>query len=153
MQRHSGNADTLLLHLFKQLRRKMQAGRRRGGGAPVLGIDRLIAFVFAQRLMNVGRQGHLPDFVEHLEEIALTLEADQAQAALQRIEHLARQALPKGEHRAGPRLFPGVHHGLPQAKPALAQQQKFHFGRPALPASEQARRDDARIVEHQQVPR
>ena len=48
MQRNSCNVYAFSLNLFEQFRRKMQAGRRRGRGAGVGRIDRLIAVLISR---------------------------------------------------------------------------------------------------------
>jgi len=59
-----GQLNALTLQLLQQARCEMQTRCRRGGGAWFTGIDGLIAFGVFERLMNIGRQGDIPDLRE-----------------------------------------------------------------------------------------
>ena len=91
VQQHGHDVDALPLDFFEQFRRKVQAGRRRGSAAVHLGIDGLVARLIFQFFVDIRRQGHLAEAVEHILEHALIEEAHGAPAVF--AQHGKRAAL------------------------------------------------------------
>ena len=152
MQQHRHDLHALGAHALQQLGRKVQAGRRRGGAAVYLGIDRLIAGLVLQLLVDVRRQRHLAQAVEHILKHALILKAHGAPAVLSHRQHLGPQlALAEHEARAGLGLFAGLEDDLPVGEVQPAQQQELNRPAGTLLHAVQACRDDAGLVDDEHV--
>ena len=80
VQRDIADLHTHVRDPLQQLLREVQAGCRRGGAAKLAGIDRLVALLILQFLLDVGRQRHLAKVFEHLEENTLKVEFHHAVA-------------------------------------------------------------------------
>ena len=65
MQRDILNLDAFGFQLIEQLRRKMQTGRRRGGGTFNLGVNRLITLRIIQFFLNVRRQRNIAQLFQN----------------------------------------------------------------------------------------
>ena len=120
--------DPLDVEPREQLRREMESGRRRCGGAGLVRVDRLVAARVGERLRDVGRQRRLA--------LRLALEPDAPAALAERLEQLDGP-----EPLAGAESARGARERLPDAVPERLDQQ--HLGRAAgLPPQVQARRND-----------
>ena len=139
--------------LLQQFLRKVQARRRRSGAAELAGINRLIAFLVLQLRLDIRRQRHFAQPLEHLQKDAVIVKLHDLVAVGDRVDDRGGQLpVTKRERSAGLCLSARSGQALPLAVAKVAQQQ--HFDRTAGAAvAEQARREHARIVEHKAVVR
>ena len=153
MQQHRHDGDALLPDALQKRRGEVQAGRRRGGGAFGLGVDGLVALAVPELLMDVGRQGHLPQPVQQFLKDALVEEAHPAAAGfLHVVQHLAaQQAVPEGADRTGLQPPARADQGFPVGGVLPAEQKDLHRHAGVLLDAQQARGDDPRLVDHQGV--
>ena len=151
MQRDKGLADTLFTDLFQKLPGKMQPGGRCGGGSHLPGIDRLITLLVLQLRLDIGRQRHLAQTLQNLQENALVVELHHPVSVLPYLFHSGSQ-FPVAENNLIARLhFPPR---LAQALPAFVSQvpQQQHLHRAAGgPVAQQPGRQHPGIVHHQAV--
>ena len=154
VQRHIANANAHGLHLFQQLLRKMQARRGCGGAAHHLGIHRLVALAILQFLLDIRRQGHFAQPIQHLKEDALIVEPHQPVAAGQFLRNLGSQlAVAKGELRAFAHFLAGPHQTFPRLVAPVDQQQHLARAAARQTLAQQPCRKHAGIIEDQAVPR
>ena len=93
MQRNLDNLDPLGADLRKQLRGKVQAGRRRGGAAKLLRIDRLVLALVLELFGDVGGQRHFAEGVKlFIQGLGVIGKGDKLVAFGQRLVHRGRQA-------------------------------------------------------------
>ena len=152
VQQHGHDVDALLLDFFEQFRRKVQAGRRRGSAAVHLGIDGLVARLIFQFFVDIRRQGHLAEAVEHILEHALIEEAHGAPAVFADGQDFGDElAVAEHEARAGLGLFAGLENDFPIGEVETAEEQKFDCAARAFLHAVQARGDDARLVDDEHV--
>ena len=153
VQRHRRDVDPLCADLVQQFVGEVQPRGRCSGRTQLVGIDGLIALVVLELRGDVGRQRHVADLLEHrVDAFPLVGKADQAVAALHRLQHLAgHQPIAKGELDPRLCLFTGFDQRFPDVLLLLFQQQ--HLDVPAGVGFDavQARRDNAGVVDHQQV--
>ena len=85
MERHIADVHALGLDFLQQLRREVQS--RRGGrrAAQHLGVHRLIPLLILKLLLDVGRQGHFAQTLQHLQEDSLVIKAHQTVAVRQHL--------------------------------------------------------------------
>ena len=129
----------------------MQARRRRGGAAQLAGVHGLVALPVLQLRLDIRRQRHTSQALQHFEEYAVVLELDNAVSTLRDLKNFGFElAAAEDEARAGLGLASGAGHALPAPAAEVAQKQDFH--RPAgLPSAHETRREHARIIHHQAV--
>ena len=151
VQQHRHDLNAHFADLFHQLRREVQPGGGGGGGAVVAGVDGLVAVAVLQLFVDVGRQGHLAQLVQHRLQRALADKLDDAAARVGRLQHARHQlAAAEGHFRAGLEPPPRAHQRLPLLGAELLEQQ--HLRRAAAGAlADEPRGDDARVVDHQHV--
>ena len=153
VQRHRRDVDPLCADLVQQFVGEVQPRGRCSGRTQLVGIDGLVALVVLKLRGDVGRQRHVADLLEHrVDAFPLVGKADQAVAALHRLQHLAgHQPIAKGELDPRLCLFTGFDQRFPDVLLLLFQQQ--HLDVPAGVGLDavQARRDNAGVVDHQQV--
>jgi len=124
------------------------------GGADLAGVDSLVPLGVAQLRLDVGRQGHLAQPLQGLQEDPLILEADQPVAPLAYLHHLGLEgAVPEGQPRPRLQLAAGAHQALPHLVPPVDEQQHLHRAAGGLPMAQQPGGQHPRVVEHQAVPR
>ena len=157
----------------QHLRREVKPGGRRRDGASFAGEDGLVALAVGGRIgaLDVGRQGHVADALEGGVEIPIAVKADGAFAEFRARDDLAFQPFVEAYALADRHLAAGAHQRLPIAAVGgnaaqqedfdgaaqvfvalgvvLADGQRVHSGAMA----EEARGEDARIVEHQAIAR
>ena len=123
-----------------------------GGGAVDLGIDGLIPLRVLELLLDVGRQGHFPQALQHLQEDALVVEANQLVAVLQSLLHRGRQG-PVAKGEGGPLLglAARLRQALPEAVALVPEQQHLHRALGGLPMAQQPGRQHPGVVQHQTV--
>ena len=153
VQRDIADLHTHVRDLLQQLLREVQAGCRRGGAAKLAGIDRLVALLILQLCLDVRRQRHFAQPLEHLQKDAVIVKLYDLVAVGDRIDDRGGELpVAKRERSAGLGLAARPGQALPLAVAKVAQQQ--HLDRTAGAAvAEQARRKHARIVEHKAVVR
>ena len=154
MKRHIGKVHALCLQLFQKLLREMQPSRRRGGRAVGSGIDGLIALGVLQLLMDIGRQRHLTEALENLQENALVVELYQLVAVVHLADHGCGQlVVTERQLGSGVRFSAGLCETFPDAVALVAQQQHLDRAHRRHTVSEKPCRQHARIVQHQRVSR
>ena len=120
-----------------------------GGGAVDLGVYRLIAFSVGQLLLDIGRQGHLAQALQHLQEDALIMEPDQLIARIQGVHNRGRQgAISKGQLRTGLGLSARFGQAFPDAVSLVLEQKNLHGPHPV---AQKACRQHTGVVEYQAV--
>ena len=72
---------TRLLHTVQKLRGEVQPRRGCRRRAVDLGVHRLVSLLILQLLLDIGRQGHFAETLQHLKEYPLIGEPHQAVAA------------------------------------------------------------------------
>ena len=130
----------------------MQPRGRRGGAAVHLGVDGLVARLVFQLFVDIRRQGHLAEAVEHILKHALVEEAHGAPAVLADGQDF-RDELAVAEHeaRAGLGLFAGLEDDLPIRQVQPTQEQELNRAAGAFLHAVQARGDDAGLVDDQHI--
>ncbi len=119
----------------------------------MLCIDRLVAVPVLELVGDIGRQGHLPQPVQHLFEDSFVVESYQPIALLHGVQDFSlQQAVPEGQPGAGAAFLAGPHQRLPDIAASALQQQQLHMGSGALPLPKEPGRDDLGVVQHQAVP-
>ena len=152
VQRDERDLHALCADLLEQRRREMQAGRRRGGGALLFRVHRLVALLVRELFLDIGRQRHLPDLIELCEKIAGTVKAEHPVAVRLDLHDLAgHRAARKGENSAGLCALAGACERFPHIVPAVFKQQELHVRARILLDAVNARRQHAGIVEHETV--
>ena len=128
VQRDESDGNALVPDTLQQFLCKVEAGRRRGGGTHLAGIHRLIALLVLQLFLDVRRQGHLADSIEHRVKIAFVAEFYQPVSPFHDFKHLGFQkAAPEREMRA--RLCAPARAGqhLPHVVPLRGKKEEFHL--------------------------
>ena len=146
--------DPHLLDLPEQFRGEVQAGGGGGGGAVDLGVDGLIPLIVLKLLLDVGRQRHLAQLLQYLQEDPLVVEAHQTvPAGCLRLHRGGEASLAEGH--LGPRLqLPArADQALPESVPLVGQQQHLTGASPGEPVADQPGWQDPGVVQHQAVPR
>ena len=155
MQEDRHHGDPLLPDTVQQLRREVETGGRRGGGAVLFRIDGLVPVAVFQLFMDIRRKGHLAQTVEDLLKDAVVDKADGASADFLHIaEDLAGQE-PVPENTAGSGLQPaaGADQGFPLGGAEAPEEQDFHRDAGILLDAEQARGNHAGLINDQRVSR
>ena len=145
---------THCLYFFQQLRRKVQPRRGRCRRAVDLGVHRLIAFLILQLFLDIRRQGHLAQPLQHLQKDALIFEPHQPVAVGQLVHHLRRQlSVTEGHPRALPQLLPRTDKALPHIVAPVDKQQNFAGSAAGQSVPQQTRRQYPGVVQDQAVAR
>ena len=149
---HAGAADAIGLERGEQLRREVQAGGRGRRRTWRAGVDGLVALGRRGTVVDVGRQRHLAG--RGHDGVRVTVEANGADPVGQALPHLdavAAAERDRGAHRQAAR---GTHEGLPPVRTVVERSQHEHLrGAPAGTLRRQPGRDDARVVDDEQVTR
>ena len=140
-----------IANLLEQFFRKMQACRRRRSGAAFVGIDRLVFIRVFHLFVDIRRKRHFTDFVDDGVEIAFIGELDDAAAEIGPVFDSACQAFRKFDDRPGQGLLARFDQDFPAVVADGRQQQDFDFPTRRRPLAMEAGRDDAGIVEDQDV--
>jgi len=160
VQRDEANLHAARADFFQQFRREMQARRWRGHGTGGLRVNGLIALLIFRQFavaFDVRRQRQFAQRGEFIEQIR---RAGKLQAALALGVHVghggnyfARAAIFFLQLDLGSdgRAFAGAHHRPPVIRRIFFEQQNFKFSAGFLIHAVQTRRDDARIVQHQNI--
>ena len=146
MEGHIADPHAFSLDDVQQLRREVEPRRGGGGAAQDLGVHGLIPLLVLELLLDIGGQGHPAQVLQHLQEDALVVEADQAAALLQLLYDLGGElSIAEGELRALAELPAGAHQALPDIFAPVIEQQHLadaatgeplaHPGGPAAPGS------------------
>lgn len=137
---------------------QVESGSRCRNRTPVLGEDRLVALTIGVRIgpVNVGRQGHVPNRIHHLVDGLPSFgpEADRSSPMEVLLEHLdAELVRTRCEHGSSARvqLLSRVHQRLPPVIAQAANEQALHGPATRVAVAKQAGREDARVVDHQEV--
>ena len=126
VQRHITDVHAHFLQPCQEFRGKVQSCRRGRRRSVDLGIYGLVALAVLQFFLDIGRQRHLAQTVEHLQEDTFVAEFHQTVAAGQLLHHFTHQfAVAKGNFGAYAHLLTGAHQTLPDVVPAVDQQQHF----------------------------
>ena len=154
MERDIGQLHALGLNLLQKLRRKVQSGRRCGGRAADLGVDRLIALAVGQLFLDIGRERHFPEALQNFKEDPLIVELHQLVSVVAFADdRRGQRAVAEGQFRPGVRLSAGLRQALPNAAALVLEQQHFHRAHGRHTVAQQTRGKHARIVQHQAVAR
>ena len=154
VQRDIGLFDALGCELFQQLAGKMQTGCRRGGRAVHLGIDRLIALAVFEFFLDVWRQGHFAETLEHLKEDPLIVELHELVAVfLLSDDRRGELSAAEGQFGAGMGLPSRLREAFPDAAALILEQQHLDGAAGRLPMAQQPCREHAGVVHHQTVAR
>ena len=86
VQRYVTDLHTHVRNLLQQFLRKVQAGRRRGGAAELAGINRLIALLILQLRLDIRRQRHFSQPLEHLQKDAVIVKLHDLVAVGDRVD-------------------------------------------------------------------
>ena len=125
----------------------MKSRRRRRRTALVRRIDRLVAVLIFQLMVDVGRQRHLSEFIQDFLKDALVGEAHKAIAVLGLSHNLADEfPLAEADLRSDGALSAGLHQGLPGSVLFSREEQNLHLGSRAHLFADEARRDYLRVV-------
>ena len=152
VQGNVGDFHALLTDSVHQLLGEMQAGSRRGSGAELMAVDCLIALLVLQFLGDIGRQGHLTDFVEGREEALAAVEVDNPVAVVLYPGDLrVQQSAAEGEASAFTGFFAGFAERLPAVAADLLQKQEFHACAGFVLDAVNPRRKHARVIGDNQV--
>ena len=154
VQRDRRDLDALRTQAVEQRVVEMQAGGRRRHRPRRAGIDCLIALTIERliRAIDVRRQRHVPDPVKNLRQSAFARQFNLIKSVVAFRQHGHGDAVVEVEATARRRRFAGaqLHPGAAIVEQAFDQQ--FHA--PAgLLGAQQARRQHACIVDHEQVVR
>lgn len=129
----------------------MQTGGRRRSTADDLGIDRLITLLILEFFLNIGRQRHAAELLQHLKEDTFIMEFNQTVAVRQDFLNLRRQlTIAESDLRALAQTASRTDQALPDIVAAVDQQKDLRNAA-ARAVSDQARGQDAGIVEHETV--
>ena len=152
MQRYIAQLHAFGGDLFHQFPGKMQAGGGGRGAADFPGIDGLVPLAVLQLLLDVGRQRHFTQPLQHLQEDALIIKADDAVAALRHALHGGLQfSIAEKDLRAGPGLPARAAEAFPAALPQVPQQHQLHAAAGG-PGADQPGRQHPGIVKDHAVP-
>ncbi len=159
MQRHVRDMDAHRLDFPEQFLRKMQPRRRRRRRSFIFRVDRVVARPVLKLVVDVGRQRHLPERVQHLLENALIVKLHQPVPLIDDIDDLAdersllRRPVRAAEEDPGadPAFFARLHQRLPGIRALPGQEQDLHLSEAPLANAEKARRDHLGVVDHQGV--
>ena len=152
MQRHVAQLHALGGDLLHQFLGKMQPGGGGSGAADFPGIDGLIPLAVLQLLLDIGRQRHFAQPLQHLQEDALIIKADDAVAALRHALHGSLQfPVAEKDLRAGLGLSSGAAETFPAALPQIPQQHQLHAAAGG-PGADQPGRQHPGIVKDHAVP-
>ena len=91
VQRDVTDLHTHVRNLLQQFLRKVQAGRRRGGAAELAGINRLIALLILQLRLDIRRQRHFSQPLEHLQKDAVIVKLHDLVAVGDRVDDRSGQ--------------------------------------------------------------
>ena len=159
---HFGVADPLLSDRVEQFGREVQSRGRRGGGALLLRVDRLIAREVVLLFVNVRGEGKFPDRVEQFvvacKAFAVVVERyDAVPVVKHRFDRRAEQSVPEEQDGARLRPFAGTNQRFPAPLADFFQKQEFHrsarfFGHAEQPGGDHLRRvDDQNILRVEKV--
>ena len=116
------------------------------------GVAYSVAFLILQLLLDVRRQGHLAQPLQHLQKDALIFEPHQPVAVRQLLHDLCRQlSVAEGHPCALPQLLSRTHKALPHVVAPVDKQQNFAGAAAGLPMPQQTRRQHPGIVQDQAV--
>ena len=137
VQRDIAEPYTHVRDLLQELLRKVQTGRRCGCAAELTGIDRLVALLILKLRLDIRRQRHFAQPLEHLKENALIVKLHDLVAIGDRIDDRGSQfPVTERQRSAGLCLASRPGQALPFSVTEVAQQQ--HLDRSAgAPVPEQ----------------
>ena len=141
----------LITNLLKQLFRKVQACRRSGSAAAFVGIDRLVFTGVFHLFVDVRRKRHFTDLVDDVVEIAFIGELDDAAAEIGPVFDSTCQAFGKLDRRPRQGFLARLDQDFPAVIADGRQEQDFDLAACRRPLAVEAGRDDAGIVEDQDV--
>ena len=151
---HESEFDSLCLKRGHQVLGEVQSRGGCGDAAGLPGIHGLVPFRVFETLVDVGRQGRLPQRADAL----LGAEADGLDAAGARVQHLHLQGWLKGrlfgsdnDLGSRPEAASRLSQGLPDSGAFSSQEEQFHLAAGVLPAAVEAGRYDPALVEHHHV--
>ena len=149
------NVSDLYTHLpdlLQQLRCEMQSRSGGGGRAVHLGVDGLIALPILQFLLDVGRQRHLAQPIQHLQKNTLVEKPHPPVAVRQLLRDLRRQlAVAEGHPCALAQLLARTDKAFPHVVAPVDEQQDLTGAAARYAVSQQAGGQHSGIVEDQAV--
>ena len=151
VERDEADMDSLRLEFGKLLLCEVQTRRRRSRRTFLAAVDRLVALLVLQSLMDVRRQRRFSQAVENLLEYAFIAELHDAPAEIRMRHDLSAKFVGKADNLSHLRLLAGAHQGLPRIPVEAAQQKHLDMrARRLAPAIETCGKD-ACIVQNQGV--
>ena len=137
--------------LLEQFFRKVQACRRSRCAAAFVGIDRLVFIGVFHLFVDIRRERHFTDLVDDVVEIALVGELDDTAAEIGPVFDGPRQAFGKLDGRPRQGLLARFDQDFPAVVADRRQEQDFDLAASRHPFAVEPGRDDAGIVEDQDV--
>ena len=163
VQRHLRERHALCAKPVEQLIREVQSRRRRGDRAVGFCVHRLVTIAIGagvdRRALDVRRQRRLADGLQEFVHVRCPREAKQIFAGVVLVDRLdpvrSGAAVEVVQLDACPvvNAFAGTQHAPPFAGRAFLGEQDFHPRAVAFLLAAHARRDDTRVVRHQNVAR
>ena len=153
MQQDRDNGDAFGFDPLQQLRGEMEAGGGSGGGAFLLRVYGLVTVRVGELFVDIGRQGHFAQPVQHFFKDTVAMETDDPSADLFHvIQHLtAEQPVPEGTDGSGAEPAAGTDKRLPVRGAAAAEQQYLHRHAGILLDAKQAGGDHLGLVDDQGI--
>ena len=151
VQRHKGGLNTLFPGLIQQLPGPVQTGCRGRGGADCPAVHGLVPFLILQLRLDVGRQGHLAQALQDLQEDPLIVEFHHPVAVLLNRRNRGGQLTVAEDDLVAQLHLPAR---LAQALPFLIAkipQQKHLHGTAGGPVAQEPGGQHSGIVHHQAV--
>ena len=152
MERHIRQLYAFLRDRVKQLPGKVQPCRGCGGAAHVPGVNGLVAFAVPEFLLDIGRQGHFPQPLQHFQKNAVIVECEDLVSVLTCAYHIGAQLpLPKAQMGARRGLAARAGQALPLSPAQIPQQHHLHAAAGGA-AAEEPGGQHAGVVHHETVP-
>ena len=153
MKSDMSDIDALGPDLLQKLRREMKACCGSSRGAVMLCINGLVTVLVLQLMSDIGRQGHLAQFVQNLLENALVGKLNQTISFLHDVHDFSyEKTFTERNLRADLCLFSRFHQRLPDIVLFPFQKEHLDLGVGSHLCSVKSCRDHLRIVDDQAVP-
>ena len=161
MQGNMSDVHAHLLNFLKQFFRKMKPRRRRRRRPLIFCVDRVVARFILQLVVDIGRQRHLTQGIQHLLEDALVGEPDKSVAFLQDIHDFPDEGrffsrpvrAAEEDPAADAAFFTRLYQGFPGIRALTDEEQDLNLAETPLPYAVETRRNDLCIVDDQGVSR
>ena len=152
MKRYISHLHAHLLHLLQQFLRKVQPRRRCRRRADYLRVYRLISLPVLELFLNVRRQGHFPQPVQHLQKDPLIVKLYQPVSALQNLGHFRCQlSVTEAEPGSPAQMLPGPNQAFPGLITPVNKQQHLAGAASRQSLPEKSCRQHPGVVQNQAV--